>query len=217
MNYFEKIVKTAQKMMVLGLVKGTWGNISTKENDRIYITPSGKPYDALKPEEVAVIDLNSGEQINGGPKPSSELPLHLQIYKNFPNLNGIVHTHSTYASTFAAINKPIPCYIEDQAQIIGGEILVAKYAFPGTKELADNAVEALKDGIFGILLSNHGAVGVGRNLEEAMIAAQIIEKSAEIALLIKTSGEIGKTLSKEEIKEMRNIYLNKYSTNIIKQ
>ncbi len=216
MNASEQIVEMAKKMMILGLVKGTWGNISMKKDDKIYITPSGKGYDKLMAEDVAVVDTKNGKQINNGPKASSELPLHLLIYKTFPKIKGIVHTHSIYASTFAAINKPIPCYIEDQAQIIGGKIPVANYAFPGTRELAENAVEKLRLGVFGILLSNHGAVGVGRSLNEAMIAAQIIEKSAEIALLIKTSGEEGRELSEEEIDKMRDIYLNKYSSDIAK-
>jgi L-ribulose-5-phosphate 4-epimerase len=210
------IVETARKMVELSLVKGTWGNISLRDGDKIWITPSGVDYFKLKDNDIAVIELSSGKQISGNKKASSELPLHLEIYRNFANLNGIVHTHSTYATVYACMHKDIPCYVEDQAQIIGGEIRVARYAFPGSEELAQNVVEALKDGHFGVLMSNHGSVGVGRNLKEAMITAQIIEKSAEVSFLVQSIGNFP-GLSQEDIEKMRKIYLNKYSEKILEK
>ena len=210
------IVETARKMVELGLVKGTWGNISLRDGDKVWITPSGIDYHKLQNSDIAVIELSSGKQISGNNKASSELPLHLAIYRNFDNINGIVHTHSTYATVYACMHKNIPCYVEDQAQIIGGEIGVAKYAFPGSKDLAKNVVEALKDGHFGVLMSNHGGVGVGRSLKEAMIAAQIIEKSAEVSFLVQSRANFS-GLNQEDIKKMRKIYLNKYSEKILER
>ena len=215
MKNAEKIIETATKMIQSGLARGTWGNISLRENDKIWITPSGVEYHKLKPKDIAIVDIQSGKQVEGNFKASSELPLHTAIYKNYPNIKGIVHTHSVYATAYACMEKNIPCYVEDQAQIIGGEITVAKYAFPGTEELASNVVSALKNGHFGILMAKHGAVGVGRSIEEAMIAAQIIEKSAKIAYLVQTmNGSV--QMSNDEIEKMRDIYLNKYSDKIIK-
>ncbi len=214
MEYSERIIQTANKMVKLGLVKGTWGNISLRKGNKIYITPSGVEYDKLTNQDVAVIDIESGKQIGGHSKPSSELPLHMEIYKAFSSINGVVHTHSIYATVYASMNRKIPCYVEDQAQIIGGDIEVANYAFPGSEELGKNVVQTLQNGNFGVLMARHGAVGIGRSLDEAMIAAQIIEKSAKIAFLIEMAkGE--DFIPKDDIKKMRKIYLEKYSSNII--
>ncbi|SHE81770.1 L-fuculose-phosphate aldolase [Marinitoga hydrogenitolerans DSM 16785] len=207
-----EIIKAIEYLEKKGLIKGTWGNLSIKIKDKIYITPSGVPYDILKEEDISVMDFESQKHISGL-KPSSEKALHFEIYKNFPEIKAVVHTHSLYASIYSALRKPVPCYIEDQAQIIGGEIPVAEYKLPGTLDLALEAVKKFKIGVYGILLANHGIVSIGRNLKEALIAAEIIEKSANIAYHVELMGE-GYPLSEEDIKWMRNLYIASYSKNI---
>ncbi len=208
-NGGEIVLDAARFIARSGLVAGTWGNVSLREGDLVYITPSGVPYDELEVEDIAVVSLESGEQIDGRKRASSELPMHLEIYKNL-EVKAVVHFHSVYATAFAVMRKPVPCYVEDQAQIIGGKIEVAEYALPGTWELARNVVKALRNK-FGALLANHGAVAVGRSMKEALIAAQIIEKSAQVALLV---GESGVPLSDEDVKKLRKGYIESYSRNI---
>jgi L-fuculose-phosphate aldolase len=207
-----EIIKAIDYLEKKGLIKGTWGNLSIRINDKVYITPSGVPYDILKEDDISVLDLESQKHLSGL-KPSSEKSLHLEIYKNFPEINAVVHTHSLYASIFSALRKTVPCYIEDQAQIIGGEIPVAEYKLPGTLDLAIEAVKKFKLGVYGILLANHGIVSIGRNLKEALIAAEIIEKSANIAYHVELMGG-GHPLSEDDIKWMRNLYIASYSKNI---
>jgi len=212
----ELIIESSQKLVTKGLTRGTWGNISVRDGNKIWLTPSGVPYQKLKPENIAAIVLSTGEQIEGNLKPTSELPLHVAIYKNFPEINAIVHTHSIYGSVFASIGEEIPCFTEDQAQIIGGSVPVAEYAFPSTEELANNAVAALKrQDRYAVLLSKHGIVSIGRNMEEAIMVAEITEKSAEIAATIFSMNKKAEPVSEEDIKKMRRLYLKSYSSKII--
>ena len=210
LNPKEVVLKASRCISQSGLVKGTWGNVSLLEDDRVYITPSGVLYDELETDCIAVVDLKTGEQIEGKLRASSELPMHLQIYRDHQNIKAIVHIHSTFASAFACMRKPIPCFVEDQAMILGGTVPVAEYAQAGTWKLAQNVSRVL-EGRFAALLANHGAVAVGRNMKEALIAAQILEKSAHIAYLI---GDKGHSLSKEDAKELRTAYLSSYSKGI---
>ncbi len=212
MDLKRDVLNAAKFISRTNLVAGTWGNVSARNESEIFITPSGVPYDTLKEEEIAVVDLESGEQIAGLEKASSELPMHIQIYRDHPEVRAIVHFHSVYASVFASMRLPIPCYVEDQAQIIGGDIEAAEYAPPGSWELAKNVSETLKDK-FGALLANHGAVAVGRNMKEAIIAAQIIEKSAQIAAIVEGKG---KKLPGDDIKRLRRLYLRSYSRGFVK-
>lgn len=203
----ELVRKTAIYMLETGLVRGTWGNVSLLSDGKVYITPSGVPYDELETNDIAVLELETGEQIEGKLRASSEHPMHLQIYRDHPIVNAIVHIHSVYATAFACMRKSISCYVEDQAMILGGTVSVAEYAQPGTWELAKNVSKALKNN-FAALISNHGAVAVGRSLKEALVAAQILEKSAQIAYLV---GGKGIPLSENDIENLRGIYLKSYS------
>ena len=207
MDEREQVRRAALYILQSGLVKGTWGNVSLLSGGKVYITPSGVPYDELEAQDIAVVDLESGDQIEGRQRASSELPMHLQIYRDHKAIQAIVHVHSIYATAFACMRKPIPCYVEDQAMILGGSVQVAEYALPGTWELAKNASKALGDR-FAVLLSNHGAVAVGRSMKEALVAAQILEKSAQIAYLV---GENGKPLEEKDVRHLRKVYIDSYS------
>jgi len=209
----EELVETALKVQKAGLVRGTWGNLSLRQGAIVWITPSGMPYELLTSEDIVPVSLEDGKPLQNRRKPSTELLMHLKIYRRFPEINAVVHTHSIYASAFAAARTEIPCYTEDQAQIIGGRIRVASYAPLGTAELALNVVEALQDR-FAALLANHGAVAVGRSLREAYTAAEILEKSAEIAYILKSLSprQSPPELEEDEIAAMRKLYLESYGS-----
>lgn len=178
-------------------------------NDDCYvITPSGKPYDLTQEDDMVVIN-GAGEVLSGHNKPSSELPLHLAIYNAYPAMNAIIHTHSIYASACAAMHKPIPALIEDMAQIAGRQINVADYALAGTAELGNNAVKAMGDAN-AVLLANHGVVSCGASLDEALIVAEIVEKSAQIHCITATLGG-GVPLKAEDVQLMRTFYKEHYS------
>lgn len=207
MEIKNKIIEIGKIMFNEGLVASTWGNISIKFEDSIYITPSGMEYNFLEPNDIVVTDLE-GNIKEGKRKPSSEMNLHLEIYKRRKDVGAIVHTHSLYASSYAVARKPIKPLIEDMAQVIGGEVSVASYALPGSYELAKNSADALSDK-GAVLLANHGVVGVGVDINEAYKACLLVEKTAHIGIASMSLG-MPHSLSDEDVKWMRNAYLTVY-------
>jgi L-fuculose-phosphate aldolase len=205
----EKVARAGARMARAGLVVGTWGNVSYRvsHEDLAAITPSGMPYDALMPRDIVVVDLK-GNVVEGERKPSTELELHLAIYRARPEVCAVMHTHSVFASAMAAARMPIPPMVEDLAQIIGGEVPVAEYGPAGSRELAGKVVEALGESN-AVLLANHGMVGVGVDLEEAFNVCQIVEKAAQIYLWASLAGT-PVALSRSEVVKLRKDYLTVY-------
>ncbi|SHI36790.1 class II aldolase/adducin family protein [Desulfosporosinus lacus] len=205
----KKVIEKGIEILATNLTVGTWGNISCRISGENYIaiTPTGMNYDDLEPEDIVIMDLE-GNIINGIRKPSIEVPLHLSIYKAREDAKAIVHTHSAYATAMAVARKEIPGAIEDLVQIAGGNVRVNEYALPGTEQLGINTVKAL-EGRNAVLLANHGMLGVGRDLDEALKVCQVVEKSAQIVLLAQMMGGAIE-LSQGDIDGMRNFYLKGY-------
>jgi L-fuculose-phosphate aldolase len=205
----KKVIAKGIAMLATNLTVGTWGNISCRVpgEDNIAITPSGMSYDTLVPEDIVVLDLG-GNIISGTRQPSIEVPLHLAIYNAREDVQAIVHTHSPYATAMAVARKEIPAAVEDLVQIVGGNVRVNVYALPGTEQLGSSTVKAM-EGRRAVLLANHGMLGAGRNLEEAFRVCQVVEKSAQIALLAQFIGGVVE-LSQDDIDGMRNFYLQGY-------
>ncbi|MCO5387256.1 class II aldolase/adducin family protein [Desulfosporosinus sp.] len=205
----KKVIEKGIEILATNLTVGTWGNISCRISGENYIaiTPTGMNYDDLEPEDIVIMDLE-GNIVNGIRKPSIEVPLHLSIYKAREDAKAIVHTHSAYATAMAVARKEIPGAIEDLVQIAGGNVRVNEYALPGTEQLGINTVKAL-EGRNAVLLANHGMLGVGRDLDEALKVCQVVEKSAQIVLLAQMMGGAIE-LSQGDIDGMRNFYLQGY-------
>ena len=185
------------------------GNISMRNSvaGPIAITPSGRPYNEISASDIVILD-NEGHVIEGK-KPSSETPLHLAIYKARPDVRGIVHTHSLYATACAVAGVSIPALSGGTCPGSGRrEVEVAAYALPGTTALADAVVSALSDRS-AALMSNHGVVACGPTLREALLVAQLVEKAAHIHTIATQLGVI-RRLSEEDICLMRNFYREKY-------
>ncbi|HZK25492.1 MAG TPA: class II aldolase/adducin family protein [Oscillospiraceae bacterium] len=202
-----EILQTVHSLCQEHLVLGTWGNVSTREAQYFWITPSGMPYDCLKHDDLIKIDLATG-QAAGPWKASTEWPLHAAIYRGRPDCAAVVHTHSVYATAFAVANLPIPPVVEDLVQIVGGGVAVADYALPGSKELAQQALLALADNN-AVLLANHGLVGIGKSLTEALTVCRIVEKTAQVVIQAKALGPI-REISQSDIKVMRQFYVTAY-------
>ncbi|MCE5286116.1 MAG: class II aldolase/adducin family protein [Pelosinus sp.] len=205
----KQLLKTGYSLLDKGLVAGTWGNISVRIPDttHILITPSGRNYLELSSDDLARVDAN-GKLISGNYKPSSELPLHLAVYQTRPDINAIVHTHSIFASAMAVARKSIPPIIEDLVQLTGGSIDVSNYALPGTAELAKNTVSALGQKN-AVLMANHGVVGCGQSLAEAMTACELVEKAAQIYIYANQLGG-AHVLSDKDVAVMHEFYVNYY-------
>jgi L-fuculose-phosphate aldolase len=203
------IIETGKAVVSSGLVCGTWGNISVRlpNRDAFLITPSGVPYHQLTPGDLVGVNVQ-GDVLFGRLKPSTETPLHAAVYRARREINCIVHTHSPYVSVFAVNRKPLPPVLEEMAQLLGGEVRVAAYAPAGTAELADAAVSALGEGA-AVLLANHGVVGTGRSLAEALLVCQIVEKGAMVYLFAQQSGA-PYLLPDEQASFLRKNFLESY-------
>ncbi|MEX6506805.1 class II aldolase/adducin family protein [Jiella sp. M17.18] len=192
------LVEKARWMNDSGLNQGTSGNISARSGDRMLITPSATPYDTMTPEMIASMPIEGDYGACEGPlKPSTEWRFHLDIMKARPDVGGIVHTHSTYATVLAIARKPIPACHYMIAAFGGMDIRVADYATYGTKELSEATLKAL-EGRTGCLLANHGMIAVGADLDRALwlaVELETIAKQFYHALLI--GGPV--LLSREEI------------------
>ncbi|MGO0122180.1 class II aldolase/adducin family protein [Desulfothermobacter acidiphilus] len=201
------VVRVGKDLVPTGMVLGTWGNVSAREGDVVAITPSGLPYDELTPADIILVDLQ-GNLVEGKWRPSTELHLHLTLYRRRSDLNAVVHTHSVASMALAASRHPLPPCTEEQAQILGGEVPVAAYAPPGTPELAQAAAAALGEGK-AVLLAHHGLVGVGATLDEAWLVVQVVEKSAQIYLWsCLLGGPV--PLAPEEVRSLRERFLRDY-------
>lgn len=173
------IIAKCRWMNANGLNQGTSGNISARWKDRMLITPSATPYEAMEPEMLASMPLEGDYGSWTGPlKPSTEWRFHLDILKARPDVNAVVHTHATFCTILAIANKPIPAVHYMIAAFGGPDIRCANYATYGTKELSDNALAAL-EGRNGCLLANHGMITAGPSLDKAMWLAHELELLAK--------------------------------------
>jgi ribulose-5-phosphate 4-epimerase/fuculose-1-phosphate aldolase len=204
-----EVLSVGREMFDKGLVAGTWGNISARipGTHFIAVTPSGKSYHEITADDIIVVD-GTGIVIEGRFKPSSELPLHLAIYRTRPDLQAIIHTHSIFASACAVAHKSIPPIIEDLVQLSGGSVDVAAYALPGTDALAQNVVSALGEKN-AVLMANHGVVGCGESLAEGLMICELIEKAAQIFIYANQIGG-AQALSPEDIEVMHKFYIEYY-------
>ncbi|NLN15681.1 MAG: L-fuculose-phosphate aldolase [Tissierellia bacterium] len=194
------IVEYGKKLITNGLTRGSGGNISIydRELGLIAITPSGQDYFKTKPEDIVILDLE-GNVVEGKLKPSSELDMHLILYKNREDANAIVHTHSRYATAISCMGwnlEPVHYLIG----LAGYDVKCAKYATYGSKELARNALEAIGDRN-AVLLANHGLIALGSDLERAFSTAEHIEFVSEIYYLTKSLGQPN-LLTKSQLDEV---------------
>jgi len=191
------------------LVAWTSGNVSARdpESGYVVIKPSGIKYEEMAPAHMVVVTVD-GELVEGDLKPSSDTASHLYIYRQRPDINGIVHTHSAYATAFAALGRPIPVYLTAIADEFGGPIPCAGFALIGGEEIGQVVVEAIGQSP-AVLLKNHGVFTVGPTAEAALKAAVMVEDNARtvwIALQIGTPDEI----SPEDVARLHHRYTHVY-------
>ena len=178
------VLEAAQRMAALGLVVGTSGNVSMRvdansdEKELMAITPSGIEYDILNTEDILVTDMDI-EPVEGDGVPSSEAMLHAEIYRHRRDVGAVMHTHSAFATAVAVAGLDIPPIIDEMVLTVGGEVKVAEYAFPSSEALAANVREAL-GGRNAALMRNHGVVGVGADLREALKVCELVEHAAQV-------------------------------------
>jgi L-ribulose-5-phosphate 4-epimerase len=193
------------------LVAWTSGNISARdpETNLVVIKPSGIKFDDLTPENMVVVDID-GNIVEADYKASSDTASHCYIYRHKPDVYGIVHTHSRYATAFAVLGRSIPCVTTAMGDEFGGEIPCGGFALIGGEEIGAVVVETLKDSLSpSCLLQNHGVFATGKDAEAAVKAAVMTEDNAAIVWLASQLGT-PLTISDEDIAKLHHRYTHVY-------
>ena len=204
----EDIIEFSKKLNSTNLSPLRSGNVSVKANennvDGFYITPSGKKYNDLKPEDIVFLSLGEKKDFlrwfNSGKKPSSEWRFHQDIYTNKSEARAIVHAHSPHATAVSSHGKPIPAFHYMVALAGGNDIKCADYATFGTSELSKNIINSLVNRK-ACLMSNHGQVAFGQNLKQAFELAQEVENICHQYIIALKLGE-PKILSSSEMEKI---------------
>jgi L-ribulose-5-phosphate 4-epimerase len=192
-----------------GLVAWTSGNVSGRDpkTGLIVIKPSGVLYDELTPEKMAIVDP-CGKKVEGKLNPSVDTATHLYIYNQRPDVGGVVHTHSTFATAFAAAGKPVPAVLTAICDEFGGEIPVGKFAPIGGEEIGREVVRAIGSSP-AILMQNHGVFAIGKDAAAAVKAAVMVE---DVARTVFYAMQLGKPIAipREMVERLHKRYTEKY-------
>ena len=190
----EEVCAANLDLVAKGVVIYTWGNVSGISDDRRFmvIKPSGVDYDGMEPDDMVVVDVGSGEVVEGHYRPSSDTPTHLVIYRAFPKVGGITHTHSTYAVAFAQAGLPVPALGTTHADYFYGEVpctraLTADEVAGGYEANTGNVIVETFAGhdymaVPGVVARGHGPFTWGRDAVESVYHAVVLEEDAKMAL-----------------------------------
>ena len=203
------LVKLNQELPKNHLVTWTSGNVSIRDKETGYVAikPSGVMFEDLTPEDMVVLDPD-GHVIEGTRKPSSDTASHLYIYRYRPDVFGVVHTHSNYATAFAAIGKPIPVYLTAQADEFGGPIPCGGFALIGGEQIGKVVIESIGSSP-AIILKNHGVFTVGPSGRDAVKAAIMVEDVARTIWLARQLGE-PEEIPPDMVEKLHHRYTHEY-------
>src|SRR3954464_7862637 len=196
----EQMCEIGRKIWLKGFCAGNEGNHSFRlDKDRIMCTPSLISKGNLKPDDMCIVDYD-GKQLAGKRKRTSEILLHLAIYKERPDVRAVIHSHPPHATAFAIADIELPTCIHPEAEVFLGPVKTAKYVTPGDKRLGESILPFVKDGNT-ILMGNHGVVCFHPDLEYAYYQLEIVDAYARILLLTKQLGNVN-TLKSDEMAEL---------------
>jgi len=205
----EELVRLHSDLPKNNLVTWTGGNVSARdpETGLVVIKASGIRYEEMRPQHMVVMDID-GQRVEGDYKPSSDVYSHLYIYRHRPDVNGVVHTHSRYATAFAAVGKEIPCVLTAMGDEFGGPIPCGGFALIGDEAIGKVVIDSIGKSP-AVLLKNHGVFTIGKNATAAVKAAVMTEDAAAtvwMALQIGTPDII----PQEDVDKLHERYMNMY-------
>ena len=191
------------------LVMWTSGNVSARDNQTnlVVIKPSGVSYKDLSPHNLVLVDLE-GNILEGDLKPSVDMATHLYVYKHMPEVNSVIHTHSTYASAFAVIGKEIPICLTAMADFFGDRIPLGELVLIGEEDIGREIVSKIGNSK-AIIMKNHGPFTIGKDVREALQAAIFLEENAKILIMANILGE-PQPIPEEMAKVLHKNYMEKY-------
>ena len=194
----EQVAAASRELAAAGLVRATNGNVSARDGGRIAITPTGGVLGRLRAGDIALIDAD-GEVLEDGPRPTSELALHLGVLERL-GAGAVVHTHPPIGTALGLVIAELPC-VHYEMVALGGAVRVAPYRTFGSQELADAVIEALEDRS-AALMANHGAITFGEDLAQALERAHLLESMCELYWRAAAIGE-PRALGEDDIEAVR--------------
>lgn len=205
-----EMIAKCRRLEELGYFVGTWGNMSVRVPEGFIVTPSRVQYAVIEPSDFVTVSLD-GTVVGGHRVPSSETEIHRAVLNKKTNAGAIIHSHSPYATAVSCLHQSIPVFVEDMAQIIGGEVRCTRYIPAGQhRRIAEEVGGAIGEEN-AVLLANHGVLCCGRDLEEALVANQILEKAA-FMMLAAGGREKVIPIPEEFVRSERHRFLYKYGT-----
>lgn len=201
----KSLVDTGTRLYERGMLAGTDGNLSVRlDDDRIMVTPSGLPKGFMKPDDQVIVD-SRGKAIQGNHKPTSELAMHLAVYRERPEIRACVHSHAPYSTAFAVAGIPLGRDILPEVVIFVGDVPLTDYAPPGT-DAVPKALEPHLANANAFLLRNHGLLTIGRSLDEAWQRHETVEHLARIIHLARLLGNVDSIPSEDfqRLEKMRS-------------
>jgi len=185
----QRLVATAKELLARGLTEATAGNLSVRlAGDRVAMTPSSLAYETMTVDDLVVVDL-VGNVVEGERPPTSEKALHLACLRDHPDLGAVIHCHALFATMFAVTRQPIPCVIEEFEVYVGGEVPVADYRLTGSDELGTEVARHVGER-GAVLMANHGLLTVGKDPEQALKVASLVERTAQVVWGARALGEL---------------------------
>ena len=218
----EKVVKIKSELVKYGkmindrnLVVGPGGNISSKVGDTVYLTPSGLGFDEISIEDIVGIDLDTKEIIDGNRRPTSEVAMHIEIYRVRKDINVIFHTHPPITIGVIGAGVEIKPLFPDFPLFLGDKVPIIEYVTPCTQKLA-NLVKKNIGKYEALTLKKHGLIVVAKNFKEAWVKTVLIEETAKMIVAARTIGKEA-VISSKEINDINNLEIEQYRKKLMKE
>ena len=185
-----QVIDACNELVRLGLTTGTSGNVSVRVagEPRIVVSPSSVPYASMRPDDLCVVDVDSGDQVEGDRNPTTELLMHLAVHRAREDVGAVVHAHTLHTTALSLLGRGIPPIMDEQIGLLGGEVQLCPHTLPGSEALASSVLQHLGDRR-AVMLAHHGMLGCGRDVAQALAVCQATDRLAHVYLLALQSGE----------------------------
>lgn len=211
-NVIEELNKYAHKLVDQGLVVGAGGNLSMRDGDDMYISPSGFDLKEIEPHQWVKVDITTGE-IEGNLRPSSEVLMHLECFRKNEEIQAVLHAHPTYSVGVSSAGKDIPPLFPDFPAMVKS-VGYIDYIIPTTNLLAEKVAELVDKDV--IIMRNHGVLTLGKTMKEAYFFMQLTEESAKVYTISSIFGG-PRVLTEQECEDLRNLSAERYRSKLLKE
>jgi L-fuculose-phosphate aldolase len=200
-----QVIVACNQLVRLGLTTGTSGNVSVRVPDagHIVVSPSSVRYETMTVADVCTVEVESGDQVEGDRNPTSELLMHLAVYRARPDVGAVIHAHTLHTTALSLLGKGIPPIMDEQVGLLGGDVALCPHTLPGSEALASTVLEHLADRR-AVILAHHGMLGCGRDVQQALDVCQATDRLAEIYLLALSAGQ--PAVLPEEAQQLERMY-----------